>query len=144
MLNGAITIGTYDGANVEIHQRVGDDNIFIFGMSTPEVNVMKANGYSPEGYYNHNHMINAVINKIYNGVNGKTFQELGDSLKFKDAYMCFADFESYRDTQKKISLAYADKARWNRMSLVNIAEAGEFSADRAVSDYATQVWNLHT
>jgi starch phosphorylase len=144
MLNGAVTIGTYDGANVEIHQRVGDDNIYIFGMSTPEVNVMRANGYSPEGYYNHNRTINAVINRIYHGVNGKTFQELGDSLKFKDAYMCFADFESYRATQRLISLAYADKAKWNRMSLINIAEAGEFSADRSVRDYATQVWNLHT
>ncbi|MDR0820959.1 MAG: glycogen/starch/alpha-glucan family phosphorylase [Oscillospiraceae bacterium] len=142
MLNGAITLGTYDGANVEIHEHVGDDNVFVFGMSTPEVNVMKANGYHPEGYYNQNPIINSVINRIYHGVNGVTFQELGDALKFKDAYMCFADFESYRAAQRKISETYANPLQWNRMSLVNIAEAGVFSADRAVTEYAQQIWNL--
>lgn len=142
MLNGAITIGTYDGANVEIHEHVGDDNIFIFGMSTAEAGIMKANGYSPEGYYNHNKTISSVINRIYHGVGTKTFQEVGDSLRFKDAYMCLADFESYRGTQARASEAYADNLLWNKMSLVNIAEAGVFSADRSVGEYAHNIWNL--
>ncbi|KAI4453483.1 glycogen phosphorylase [Holotrichia oblita] len=142
MLNGAITLGTYDGANVEIHEKVGDDNIFIFGMSTPEVNVMKTNGYSPEGYYNHNNVINAAVNRIYHGINGVAFPDIGDSFKFTDRYMSLADFDSYRTAQSNVSQAYNDKKRWNKMSLINIAEAGIFSADRAVTEYAETIWNL--
>lgn len=142
MLNGAITLGTYDGANVEIHERVGDENIFVFGMSTPEVNVMRANGYTPEGYYHNNHTINAAVNRLYHGVNGAAFSELADTLKFKDQYMCFADFEAYRAAQGEVSRIYREPLLWNKMSLVNIAEAGIFSADRAVTEYANTIWNL--
>lgn len=142
MLNGAITVGTYDGANVEIHQQVGDDNIFIFGMNTHEAQVMKSNGYTPEGYYNNNQTINAAINKMYHGVNGATFNELANTLKYSDQYMCFADFDSYRTVQAKASETYRDLYKWNKMSLVNIAESGIFSADRAVTDYAKTIWNL--
>ncbi|MCL2086469.1 MAG: glycogen/starch/alpha-glucan family phosphorylase [Oscillospiraceae bacterium] len=142
MINGALTLGTYDGANVEIHQQVGDDNIFIFGMSAPEVNVLSANGYHPEGYYENNPIIKAVINRLYYGVNGATFRELADTLKMQDRYMCLADFESYRTAQKNVSDCYEDPLLWNRMSLVNIAGAGLFSADRAVSEYASSIWNL--
>ncbi|MCL1822884.1 MAG: glycogen/starch/alpha-glucan family phosphorylase [Oscillospiraceae bacterium] len=142
MLNGAVTLGTYDGANVEINDLVGDENMFLFGMSTPEVNIMKANGYTSEGYYTHNQVINAAVNRIYNGVNGVKFDEVGDMLKFTDRYMCLADFDSYRAVQGKVSEAYRDTLLWNKMSLVNIAEAGFFSADRAVTEYATTIWNL--
>ena len=142
MLNGAITMGTYDGANVEIHQQVGDENIFIFGMNADEVNVMKANGYSPEGYYNSNHVITAAINRMYHGVNGAAFDEVANAIRFTDQYMALADFDSYRQTQLKASEIYGDKNRWNRMSLNNIAGAGIFSADRAVSDYARDIWKL--
>ncbi|MDR1755158.1 MAG: glycogen/starch/alpha-glucan family phosphorylase [Eubacterium sp.] len=142
MVNGALTLGTYDGANVEIHQQVGDENIFIFGMSAPEVNVLTANGYHPEGYYNHNPHIKAAINRLYYGVNGAVFQELADTLKSEDRYMCFADFDSYRNAQKKISECYVESKKWNKMSLANIAGAGIFSADRAVSEYAKTIWNL--
>ncbi|GHV46494.1 alpha-1,4 glucan phosphorylase [Clostridia bacterium] len=142
MLNGAVTIGTYDGANVEIHERVGDDNIFVFGMSTPEVSVLQANGYRPEKYLEENRVLDAAIKLLYNGINGAEFHELADNMKTVDRYMCFADFNSYRATQGKISKSYTDPKLWNKMSLVNIAEAGLFSADRAVTEYATAIWDL--
>lgn len=142
MLNGALTLGTYDGANVEIHDLVGDDNMFLFGMSTPEANIMKANGYTPGGYYSHNHVIRAAIDRINNGVNGVKFDEVADMLKNEDRYMCLADFDSYRAAQGKVSESYRDVLLWNKMSLVNIAEAGFFSADRSVTEYAENIWNL--
>jgi starch phosphorylase len=142
MLNGAVTLGTYDGANVEIHELVGDDNIFIFGMSAAEANIMYANGYTSKGYYEHNKIIGAAVNRIYNGVNGVKFDEIGDMLTQVDRYMCLADFDSYQAAQAKVSEAYQNIQNWNRMSLVNIAEAGFFSADRSVTEYATTIWNL--
>lgn len=142
MLNGAITMGTYDGANVEIHEQVGDENIFIFGMSTPEVNVMKANGYSSEGYFNSDPTIATAINRLYEGINGAKFDELANAIRYVDQYMCLADFASYRSTQQKASAIYKDADKWNKMSLNNIAGAGIFSADRAVTDYARDIWNL--
>ena len=142
MLNGALTMGTYDGANVEIHEAVGDDNIFIFGMSTPEVNQLKAEGYDPEKIYNSHAVIKSVLEKMYKGINGATFEEVANSLRHADRYMCFADFDSYRGTQAKASETYKDKYLWNKMSLINIASAGIFSADRAVTDYARDIWKL--
>ncbi len=143
MLNGAVTMGTYDGANVEIHEQVGDDNIYIFGMSTPEVNVMKSNGYSPDGYYDRNDTIRGAIDAMYRGFNGATFDEVANAVRYVDQYMCLADFESYRSTQERASSEYRDLVKWNRMSLANIAGAGIFSADRAVSDYARDIWKLN-
>ena len=129
MLNGAVTIGTYDGANVEINEQVGDDNILIFGMRAPEVAVMKANGYSAEGYYNCNETIRNAINRMYSGINGATFEDVANALKFQDSYMCLADFDSYREIQRKASELYKDVYKWNKMSLNNIAGAGLFSAE---------------
>ena len=142
MLNGALTMGTYDGANVEIHGAVGNDNIFIFGMSTPEVNQLKAEGYNPENIYNSHAVIKSVLEKMYKGINGATFEEVANSLRHADRYMCFADFDSYRGMQAKASETYKDKYQWNKMSLTNIASAGIFSADRAVTDYARDIWKL--
>jgi starch phosphorylase len=148
MLNGALTIGTYDGANVEIHSQIGNklpsesNNMFLFGMSTAEAAIMKANGYSPEGYYNSNQSIKNVLDRISNSVNGASFKEISDDLKTSDRYMCLADFESYRAAQKKASEIYKTANEWNKMSLHNIAGAGLFSADRAVRDYAETIWNL--
>ncbi len=142
MLNGAITMGTYDGANVEIHDQVGDDNIFIFGMSTPEVNIAQANGYKPENIYNSNPVISAAINRMYSGINGAKFDEVANAIRYTDRYMCLADFQSYQDAQAKAREIYKDKEKWNRMSLNNIAGAGVFSADRAVTDYARDIWRL--
>ena len=142
MLNGAVTMGTYDGANVEICQQVGRDNIFIFGMSSDEVDVMKRNGYSPEGYYTSDGRIAGSINRMYDGINGAKFDEVANALRYEDQYMALADFDSYRQAQLKASEAYKDVIGWNRMSLANIAGSGIFSADRAVMDYAREIWNL--
>ncbi|MCL2107887.1 MAG: glycogen/starch/alpha-glucan phosphorylase [Oscillospiraceae bacterium] len=142
MLNGALTLGTYDGANVEIHDLVGGDNMFLFGMSTPEANIMKTNGYTPGDYYLHNSVIKAAIDRIDNNINGVRFDEVADMLKKEDRYMCLADFDSYRAAQAKVSETYRDVKLWNKMSLVNIAEAGFFSADRSVTEYAENIWNL--
>ena len=142
MLNGAITMGTYDGANVEIHEQVGDDNIFIFGMSTPEVNITRANGYKPESIYDSNQVISAAINRMYSGINGAKFDEVANAIRYTDRYMCLADFQSYQDAQAKARTLYKDKEKWNKMSLNNIAGAGIFSADRAVTDYARDIWRL--
>ncbi|MCL2633455.1 MAG: glycogen/starch/alpha-glucan family phosphorylase [Oscillospiraceae bacterium] len=142
MLNGALTIGTYDGANVEIHSQVGDENIFLFGMNAQEAGIMKANGYSPEGYYQNNPVIKAVLDKMYHGVNGAAFNELAHNLQKDDRYMCLADFDSYKNAQARASAAYKDTYLWNKMSVANIAGAGIFSADRAVKDYAATIWNL--
>ena len=143
MLNGAITMGTYDGANVEIHEQVGDDNIFIFGMSTPEVGVMRSNGYSPDGYYDCNETIRGAIDAMYRGFNGATFDEVANAIRYTDQYMCLADFDSYRRTQGRASETYKDVLKWNKMSLANIAGSGIFSADRAVTDYAKGIWRIY-
>ena len=142
MLNGAITMGTLDGANVEIRDVVGDENIIIFGMKTEEVNALKAAGYRPEDYYNNNEVIRACINRMYKGINGCIFNDVADSLKNSDPYMVLADFDSYRAAQQRSSQLYQDTRKWTQMSLANIANAGVFSADRAVNEYAKEIWGL--
>lgn len=142
MLNGAITMGTLDGANVEIRDVVGDENIIIFGMKTEEVNALKAAGYRPKDYYNNNEVIRACINRMYKGINGCVFNDVADSLKNSDPYMVLADFDSYRAAQQRSSQLYQDTRKWTQMSLANIANAGVFSADRAVNEYAKEIWGL--
>lgn len=141
MLNGAITLGTLDGANVEIREAVGDENILIFGMTKDEVAAFK-DSYNPEGFYNSNETIKKAVNRLYLGVNNFKFDEIANSLKFSDPYMVLADFDSYRNAQLKASELYTDKDKWASMSLVNIASAGIFSADRAVTEYAENIWKL--
>ncbi|MEZ3453434.1 MAG: glycogen/starch/alpha-glucan phosphorylase [Oscillospiraceae bacterium] len=142
MLNGALTLGTLDGANIEIKDQVGIDNIFIFGMTADEVLAKQAQGYRPEEYCKNNDVIDKAINKMYHGINGCTFEEVANSLKFKDPYMVLADFDAYQCAQQYVSECYKDPAKWNRMSLHNIAGAGIFSADRAIEDYARDIWKL--
>ncbi|MGN0580399.1 MAG: glycogen/starch/alpha-glucan phosphorylase [Ruminococcus sp.] len=142
MLNGAVTLGTLDGANIEIKDAAGDDNIIIFGMTTPEVNALKARGYNPGDYYNNNEIIRNCIDRMYTGINGCTFNDVASSLKERDPYMVLADFDSYRQAQKYSTECYNDKMKWARMSLNNIAGAGIFSADRAVREYAENIWHL--
>ena len=142
MLNGAVTIGTMDGANVEIYEATGDDNIYIFGMKTPEVEQLKKRGYDPQSYYN----ANAEIHKILDfanqqGINGKFFHEVTASIIHHDPYMVLADFEDYKNTQKRISKDYLDSENWNRMALMNISGAGRFAADRAINEYANNIWH---
>ncbi|MCM1328189.1 MAG: glycogen/starch/alpha-glucan phosphorylase [Ruminococcus sp.] len=142
MLNGALTLGTLDGANIEIKDQVGIDNIFIFGMTADEVLAKQAQGYSPEEYCANNEVIDKAIAKMYNGINGCKFDEVANSLKFKDPYMVLADFDAYQSAQQYASECYKNAEKWNKMSLHNIAGAGIFSADRAVEDYARDIWKL--
>lgn len=142
MLNGAVTLGTFDGANIEIGDAVGPDNIITFGMLKDEVLQKKASGYNPENYYNDNYIIRAAIERMYRGINGCTFEEVANSLRYKDPYMVLADFADYQRAQAFSSEKYKDTTAWNKMSLNNIAGAGIFSADRAVEDYARDIWNL--
>ncbi|MCQ2435016.1 MAG: glycogen/starch/alpha-glucan phosphorylase [Oscillospiraceae bacterium] len=141
MLNGAVTIGTLDGANIEIKEAAGDENIIIFGMKTEEVNERKPN-YHPQDVYNGNGLIHACVDRINNGINGCTFAEIANSLRTQDPYMVLADFDSYRAAQKYAAECYADKEKFAKMSLNNIAGAGIFSADRAVTEYAKNIWKL--
>ncbi len=141
MINGAITLGTMDGANVEIHEQVGDDNIIIFGMNVDEVNACK-NSYRPIDIYNSNSTVKAAIDRLQGGINGNVFNEIAENLKTKDPYMALKDFDSYQQAQRYASECYADKMKWNRMSLANIAGAGIFSADRSVEEYAKDIWGL--
>lgn len=142
MMNGAITLGTEDGANVEIHKAVGDDNIIIFGMQTPEVLSLQKNGYSPAQYYNNNPELREALDFIGKGIAGQPFENIYNSLKNHDRYMALADFADYQKAQKKASALYADREKWNKMSLVNIAESGIFSADRSIKDYAENIWHI--
>ena len=139
MINGAVTLGTLDGANVEIHESVGDDNIILFGMTTSEVNALKHRGYNPQEYYNNSREIMDIINYIEREFSGK-FHDIAESLRDKDPYMVLADFSDYSIAQQNASALYADPMHWNHMSLVNIAQAGRFAADRSIRDYANTIW----
>ncbi len=141
MLNGAVTLGTLDGANVEIHDVVGNDNIFVFGMTTPEV-MQRKESYRPMDIYQSNPVVREAVDLLYRGIGGSTFGEIGDSLKNKDPFMVLADFDSYAATQRLVEQTYKDSRKWNRMSLVNIAESGIFSADRSIRDYANTIWHI--
>ncbi len=140
MINGAVTLGTLDGANVEIHDAVGEDNIFIFGMKTPEVNELQ-NHYDSYGYFNQNPQIRRVIDFINGGINGLQFPEIANVIHH-DPYMVLADFASYHSTRAALMDAYKDKQRWARMSLMNTASAGIFAADRAINDYVENIWHV--
>ena len=143
MLNGALTLGTLDGANVEIHDAVGDENMFLFGLKTSEVNDLYKSGYRPRDYYDKNPEIKETLDFIRTiNIDGTSFSNIVDYLINQDPYMCLADFESYVNKQKEVEEAYGDKDRWNRMSLVNIAKAGIFSADRAVQEYTDGIWHI--
>ena len=141
MINGAITLGTMDGANVEIHEAVGNDNIMIFGMSTPDVNNLKRDGYSPMNYYQNSPELKKVIDFINAGINGKTFPEIGATITHHDPYMVLADFADYKRAQADAEKLFTDKDKWNKMMLMNIAGAGRFAADRAVNEYARDIWH---
>ena len=142
MLNGAITLGTKDGANIEIGEAVGDENIVNFGMTADEVAELKARGYHPQQYYQSNENIRKAIDMLTNGIGGVRFDEIANQLKNNDTYMALADFDSYRAAQQKISEIYRDPMKFSNMSLMNIAGAGIFSADRAIHEYAHNIWHL--
>ena len=142
MLNGAVTLGTLDGANVEIAEAAGRENEIIFGMLTPEVNDLKRFGYHPSGFINNCPEAAEVLAFLERGWGGESFHEIVNNLRTSDPYMVMADFADYRRAQNDLSGLYRDRGVWNRMSLMNIANAGIFSADRAVNDYARDIWHV--
>lgn len=146
-MNGALTIGTLDGANVEIREEVGAENFFLFGLSTEEVYALKAQGYNPQDYYAANDELQEVINLIQNGFfsrgDASLFRGLADGLLYHDPYLLFADFASYVECQQLVSDAYLDKAHWTRMSILNAARTGKFSSDRSIREYCTDIWKVN-
>jgi starch phosphorylase len=145
-LNGALTIGTLDGANIEIREEVGNENFFLFGLTDAEVKQLKASGYHPREYYQKNDMLYRVIDEIANGYfsNGDTqlFRPIVDSLLGDDVWMVLADYQAFVDEQHKVSEAYKDKDNWNKMSILNVARMGKFSSDRAIREYCDNIWKV--
>lgn len=143
MLNGVITLGTMDGANVEIYEQVGEENIVIFGLRKEEVNELYKKGYNPRDYYEKSEKIKMTLDFISNNsINGEHFNGIVEYLLNYDPYMNLADFESYVEAQEKIEKIYNDKEVFNKISLINTAKAGIFSADRSVNDYSQNIWHL--
>ena len=145
-MNGALTIGTLDGANIEIREEVGAENFFLFGLSAEEVYALKAGGYRPTDFYNANQSLREVIDLIRSGFfsrgDADLFKPLMDSLMYHDPYLLFADFQSYVDCQEKVSLVFADTDRWTRMSILNTARSGKFSSDRTIREYCAEIWRV--
>jgi starch phosphorylase len=145
-LNGALTIGTLDGANVEIKEEVGDENIFIFGLTTPQVAEMKASGYNPRDYYNNNPELKQVLDMIANGYfsveEPHRYQNVVDNLLNNDQYLLLADYASYIETQDKVGKLYQNRNEWMRMAILNVANMAKFSSDRAIGDYAKNIWHV--
>ena len=142
MINGAVTLGTMDGANIEIYENVGADNIIIFGMSTPEVNALKYAGYDPMSYYRNSPELRQTIDFLNSHqFAGQNFPEIGETIKYHDPYMVLADFADYRLAQAKAEDLFTQKDVFARMSLMNTAGAGFFAADRSIAEYADRIWH---
>lgn len=145
-LNGALTIGTLDGANVEIMEEVGKENIFIFGMKEDEVSKARENGYNPRTYYETNKELRKALDMINNGFfnkeNPRLYEDIFNSLLYEDRYFLMADYASYIECQEKISQFYLDQDGWTKMSITNVANMGKFSSDRTIKEYAEQIWNV--
>ena len=144
-MNGALTIGTLDGANVEIREEVGEDNFFLFGLTTPEVVRKKAEGYNPRSYYakpTPNSGKSWTLSPMASSptATGPCSSHLLQSLLTRDDYMLLADYQSYIDCQDSVSAAYRDRDRWTRMSMLNVARIGKFSSDRSIRDYCADIW----
>jgi starch phosphorylase len=146
-LNGALTIGTLDGANVEIKEEVGDENIFIFGLTTDEVAQTKAAGYNPWDYYNSNAELKQVLDMIANGFfsveEPDRYQAIFDNLlQTGDHYLLLADYASYIAAQDAVSALYQDQEEWSRRAILNVARVGKFSSDRTIGEYAKNIWHV--
>lgn len=145
-LNGALTIGTLDGANIEIKEEVGDENIFIFGLKAEEIRDLRRSGYNPRYYYNSNPelklAIDMIANGFFSGSQPQLFKPITDSLLDYDYYMLLADFASYVKCQEEVSEVYKDQEKWTKMSILNAANMGKFSSDRTIKEYADEVWNI--
>jgi starch phosphorylase len=145
-LNGALTIVTLDGANVEIRDAVGHDNFFLFGLSAPEVQRLRAEGYRPRDIYESNAELRAALHLISSGLfsdgDAGLYRPLVESLLSRDDYMLLADYQAYVDCQQRVSDAYRDAANWTRMSILNSARVGRFSSDRSIREYSRNIWNV--
>ena len=148
MINGAMTIGTLDGANVEMMSAMGEENMYIFGLTSSEVDDIWLRGYHCAEYYANNERLRRIINALNVGFAGVSFSEIANYLisgpGIADPYMCLADFDSYHMTRERAVRDYADKEKWNRMSLMNISAAGYFAADRSIHEYAKNIWGLQS
>ena len=148
MMNGALTIGTLDGANVEMHQVLGDENMFLFGLKTEEVKEMRDTGYNPYRLYSRDATLHRVLDQISQGFkDGIRYDDLVERLLFgsgspADEYMLLADYPSYCDAERRMMATYRDPVKWNQMSLHNIARSGIFAADRSIADYADTIWHV--
>ncbi len=148
MMNGALTLGTYDGANVEMVAATGHDNMFIFGMNCDDVEELWKKGYNAYDYYVSNSRAHKAVDYLNIGFAGQSFSNIGSYLLnsqygVADPYMCLADFDSYTQAREKLLASYADKHEWNKMSLINIAASGFFAADRSINEYAKRIWGLN-
>jgi glycogen phosphorylase len=148
-LNGALTIGTLDGANIEIMEEVGEDNIFIFGLTTPEVAAMKSKGYNPWDYYHGNPELKQVLDMIAGGFfsveEPGRYQAIFDTLLHRgDNYMLLADYASYVETQEKVATMYRDQKTWIRKAILNVARMSKFSSDRTIGEYAQNIWKVQS
>jgi starch phosphorylase len=145
-LNGALTTGTLDGANVEIRERVGEENFFLFGLTAAEVDALKQSGYNPLDIYYSNPDLKAAVDSISLGVfsagDKELFKPIVDSLLYHDQYLVCADYQSYLDCQARAVTAYQDQEQWTRMSILNSARCGFFSSDRAMREYAADIWGV--
>ena len=145
-LNGALTIGTLDGANVEIREEVGNDQFFVFGLTAEEVFDLKCKGYNPEKYYHSNSSLREAIDLIrsglFSGGDTKLFEPLIHSLLYRDEYMLFADYQSYIDCQDMVSRAFRNQEEWSRMSILTVSRMGRFSSDRSIREYCKNIWRV--
>ena len=145
-MNGALTIGTLDGANVEIRERVGAENFFLFGLTADEVTQLKGQGYRPLDYYEGNpdlkETIDLIASGFFSGGDRDLFRPLVDSLLYDDQYLVLADYSSYIECQDEVDRAYRDQERWTRSSILNVARASKFSSDRAIREYCEGIWNV--
>jgi starch phosphorylase len=143
-MNGALTIGTLDGANIEIREEVSAENFFLFGLTSSEVEQRRREGYDPRGIYESNADLREVLDALSSGEfshgDKSLFEPLVTSLLNRDEYMLLADYQSYIDMQEQVSQAYIDPERWTRMSILNVARIGKFSSDRAIRDYCADIW----
>jgi len=145
-MNGALTVGTLDGANIEIREEVGTENFFLFGLTAQEVMDLKASGYNPRDYYNNNDELHTAIDRISSGYfshgDGNLFRPLVDELMSQDQYLLLADYTSYIECQDRISEAWRDQEQWTRMAILNVARMGKFSSDRSIRDYCRDIWDV--
>ncbi|HSA34877.1 MAG TPA: glycogen/starch/alpha-glucan phosphorylase, partial [bacterium] len=145
-MNGALTIGTLDGANVEIREEVGAENFFLFGLQTEEVLELKRDGYRPQEYIEKDAELQEAIEAIgaglFSGGDTELFRPIADNLRYSDPYLLCADYRSYVDAQGQVAAAYRDTGRWTRMAILNVARMGKFSSDRAIREYCDDIWKV--